>query len=318
MKYDIEADWLLNEYCNFDCSYCFDSTNKVKKNKGELNTKKVIDGFNQNGIKWLIHMSGGEPLFFPNFVELCSELTKDHYISVNTNLVHKNIYLFGDRINPQNVRFIHCSFHIQERERLKLVDDFISKYNYLRRKGFYVFASYVMHPSVMNRFEKDYNYLKSEGVILQPKPFRGSTFLWRETNVKILNKTRNYLEKIYPDSYTKKEKDLLLKYNALSENDEKKNRPIEEINKLKDMSLDNFTEKLINEGLPSFKGKICFAGKNFLKIFPNGDVHRCNTETDYLGNLFEKTLNLINNPIPCKSDYCTCPYFGYKYVKNKV
>jgi MoaA/NifB/PqqE/SkfB family radical SAM enzyme len=317
MNYDVEVDWLINEYCNFNCEYCFDSSDKLIKYKGDLNTQRIVDAFNKKGMNFLIHISGGEPLFFPYFVELCSELTKNHFISLNTNLSHKNIYGFGERINPQRVRFIHCSLHIQERERLKLVHDFIAKYNYLKDKGFYVFASYVMHPSLISRFKKDYDYFKSEGVILQPKAFRGSTYIWNETNYRIINKIRNKFSKLYPDSYTRKQKKLILKYDKDSENDEKANMSIEEIGIRKDISLDNFLEKYITKGLPSFKGKICLAGKSFVKIYSNGDVQRCNTETDYLGNLFDDQLNLYKNPIPCKSDYCTCPYFGYKYVKGE-
>lgn len=314
MDYDIEADWLLNEYCNFNCGYCFDSADKLKKYKGNVDTQKVVDGFNNTGMRWMIHMSGGEPLFFPNIVNLCSELTKNHFISMNTNLSHKNIYEFAQRINPEKVRFIHCSLHIQERERLKLVQDFIEKYHYLREKGFFVFASCVIHPSFFNKFEVDYAKFKSEGIILRPKLFHGRTYLWKETNSRILNKLRNICSKFYPDSYTKKQKKLLLKYNKESESDRKANVPIEEMDRFREIALGNYLEKYITEGLPSFKGKMCLAGKRFVKILSNGDVQRCNTENTYLGNLYNGDLKLFDTPIPCKSNYCTCPYFGAKYT----
>ncbi len=317
MNYDIEADWLLNDYCNFNCGYCFDSTNKLKKYKGNIDTKRVVDGFNNKGMKWLIHMSGGEPLFFPNIIELCSELTKNHFISLNTNLSHNNIYQFSQRVNPKRVRFIHCSLHIEERERLKLVRDFIDKYNNLRKCGFFVFASYVLHPSIFHKFKSDYDYFKSRGVILQPKAFHGSTNLWKETKYKTLNKIRNVFTKFYPDCYTKKQKSLLLKYDNESENDVKVNMSKEEIDRHREISLDNFFEKYIMEGLPSFKGKLCLAGKSFVKINSNGDVVRCNTEHTYIGNIYNENIDFYKGPSPCNSEYCTCAYFGFKYVINK-
>lgn len=317
MDYEIEADWLLNEYCNFNCEYCFDSSDKLKKYKGNAYTHKVVDAFNNTGIKWLIHMSGGEPLFFPNIVKLCSELTENHFISMNSNLSHNNIYQFGESVNPQKVRFIHCSIHIQERERLKLVKDFIDKYNFLKKKGFFVFASYVVTPSLMHKFRKDYILFKSEGVIIRPKAFHGSTYLWRETNNRILNKMRNMYSKFYPDSYTKKQKESLLRYNSESDNDRKADMSTEEMDIFKDIALGNWFEKYITEGLPSFKGKMCLAGKKFVKIDSSGDVKRCNTENENLGNIFNGDLKLYNSAKPCNSDYCTCPYFGQKYVINK-
>jgi hypothetical protein len=82
--------------------------------------------------------------------------------------------LFKEKISPESVGFIHCSLHILERERLGLVGDYIDKFNILRKKGFYVFASYVMFPHLINRFEKDYEYFKKEGIILMPKIYRGN------------------------------------------------------------------------------------------------------------------------------------------------
>jgi uncharacterized protein YutD len=56
MNYDVEVDWLLNEYCNFNCSYFFDSSNKTKKYEGDTNTQKVADGFNNKVIKFLVQL----------------------------------------------------------------------------------------------------------------------------------------------------------------------------------------------------------------------------------------------------------------------
>ncbi|VVB84497.1 Coenzyme PQQ synthesis protein E [uncultured archaeon] len=84
MEYDVLANWEINKLCNFRCKYCF-NPDEIKQNpefRGHELTK-IIDGFNNLGPVFLIHMSGGEPFLHPDFVELCTGLTKKHCISIN-------------------------------------------------------------------------------------------------------------------------------------------------------------------------------------------------------------------------------------------
>lgn len=69
-------------------------------------TQKVLDGFERTGLTWLVHMSGGEPFYFPHFTELCQGLTEKHSISINTNLSHRDVIHFARAVNPQKVEFI--------------------------------------------------------------------------------------------------------------------------------------------------------------------------------------------------------------------
>jgi hypothetical protein len=36
-------------------------------------------GFDSTGYRWLLHMTGGEPGIYPQFVELCEALTERHF-----------------------------------------------------------------------------------------------------------------------------------------------------------------------------------------------------------------------------------------------
>jgi sulfatase maturation enzyme AslB (radical SAM superfamily) len=313
VKYDIEVDWHINEYCNFNCIYCFDQTDKKNKYKGYNNVYKIVDGFRNSGLTWLVHVSGGEPLFYPDFMQLCEILSKDHFLSINTNLSHNNIILFTEKIFPERVGFIHCSLHILERERLGLVGDYIDKYNILRKKGFYVFTSYVMFPHLINRFEKDYEYFKKEGIILMPKTYRGDYNMLKRSDARIFRKIRHSFIKNYPKAYSEKQKSLIQKYteNSLVDMnfDDEKTLNIGEIR-----TIDLTHDITFINGLPSFKGKICLAGKKIVRMNPNGDVFRCHDDNLFLGNLFEGEIELLENNLPCTVNICSCPYQGIRYV----
>lgn len=304
----LDITWLLNDFCNFNCVYCF-SGSKRNKFIGFNNRRKILDGFSRTGHKCHIFMSGGEPFLFPNFTDLCLELTDKHLISVSTNLSHKEVYRFADLIDPKRVRWFHCSLHIQERERLRLVEDFIEKYKYLEKKGFYVFTSYVMYPNLIDRFERDYNYFKSEGIICRPKVFRGWTSRSKIEDLLIIRKMKQVLGLSFPRAYSKKQRDLITKYIERSHSDGSfiTRHEDESLGRWIYIDLDKF---FIND-LPSFKNRYCLAGKSFVVMTPTGDVYRCFEERRYMGNLFHGEIKLFEELEKCKVDKCGCPYIGY-------
>lgn len=314
MEQMVEVNWLINDCCNFNCVYCYPGS---KKNEfiGVREVDKIVDGFKKTGLRWLIYISGGEPFLYPNFLDLCQKLTEDHIISINSNLTHNDVYRFADLINPEKVRCIHCSLHIVERERLKLLDDFIRKYKSLESRGFYIYASYVLYPNLINRFRTDYEFFKSKGIILRPKLFRGS---YNRLNPNILNfpflrRFRPYFILTYPEAYSTGQKEKIIPYIEKSQRDGNFNIDHKE-DLLKGRLSDIYLDASFVDGFPSFAGKYCFAGKTFVRMTPTGEVYRCYNDNHYLGNLFEGTIKLFEKPAVCTSDFCTCPYIGYRYV----
>ena len=322
MHCDIEANWLLNQYCNYQCAYCYNSgLGKKKAFRGLADTKKIIESFDNTGFKWLIYMSGGEPFFFPNFIDLCRGLTKKHIIGVNTNLTHNAVDEFADLIPPQRVSNVHCSIHITELERRNLLNDFFKKFHYLKSKGFYVFASYVLYPPLLKRFEKDYRIFKSQGVIIRPKLYRGVYAKRRFTMSNVLNRIMRLYEraffKPYPKAYTYEEKQQILFF--IKRSQEEGGFKLEESSESEIRISDVYQDQKFISDFPSFKGQACGAGKNFVRILETGNVYRCHSDKRYLGNLFKGTLNLLKEIQPCRVPFCRCPYFGYRYVlKNKI
>lgn len=224
LDYDKYANWILTDNCNFKCIYCcnkeksFDTImrfksdiisllkyhrnfflglSKIRKKIFKKSLKfdiksieKATDFFDNTG-KWLIELGGGEPFLFPNFIYLASKLTRNHLISLDTNL-SQDISEFCLKIKPDKVEKLFCSLHILEREKRGLVQDFLNKVKILKDKGYNVSVNYVMYPSLFNRFQKDWEYFKKNGIILKPALFRGF-----------------YQGKIYPASYTHKEFQLI-------------------------------------------------------------------------------------------------------------
>lgn len=310
---DIEFHWHINHFCNFKCDYCFCGRMK-NAFIGPQSVQRVIDAFDGTGLTCLINISGGEPFFTPNFLRLCKNLTRRHIISINTNLSHKDVFHFAELIHPKRVKYISCSLHMQERERLGLVQDFIEKYKFLESKGFLIFAPYVMYPPLINRFSKDYAYFKSKGIILRPKVFRGDYSKSKLINLRIFKRIKPIFRRIYPNSYTRKQKEKILSYIAQSERDGNfhifhETSDVRE-GRILDLSLDRF---FIN-GLPSFRGKYCLTGKSYVRMTPTGDVYRCQGSNLFLGNLFKEKINLFDRATECTQDVCLCPYLGYSYT----
>jgi len=190
------ASWQMTYNCNFNCEYCFG--HKIGPIKEGLPLLKIIKTLNAVGVKWRIDMTGGEPFLFPNFIEICEVLNKNGIkIAVDTNLSNNlKVREFAERIEPNNVEFLHISVHIKEREKRNGIGDFIQNLLLLKRKGFVSIVDYVLYPTLMDRFENDFRYFLSYGIYLKPKPFRG-----------------RYNGKSYPDSYSEEDKKMILEIN---------------------------------------------------------------------------------------------------------
>ncbi len=294
VKYDILADWMLNVYCNFSCRYCFLSKNDQLKDlryRGHENIEKIIDFFDNSGLEWLIHMSGGEPFIHQRFVELCKGLTRNHYISINTNLSLSTVDEFSEKIDPQRVAFINCSLHYQERIKRYPIDQFIKKYHKLKKMGFLNFATQVFDPSIIKDFSKIFDFFKEKSIIVRPKVLRGFVD-----------------KKQYPEDYTDEERKIFIKYSLLAD----KLEPLS----LSTVHINPILDQKFLTGYLSWKGLKCNAGRQSVWIKFNGDIVRCEASNKILGNIFEGKLNLLKEASTCPYSICPCPYYGLKYAET--
>src|SRR5207247_904815 len=96
--------------------YCFwDTEALARKISTPASVETLAAFFDASGLRWLLHLTGGEPFHYPNFVELCGLLTEQHVISINTNADSDRVIGFAETIDPGRVDFINCGVHLQQR-----------------------------------------------------------------------------------------------------------------------------------------------------------------------------------------------------------
>ena len=265
--------WHFNTACNFDCEYCFGHTKKEHPAVGRYSSDEIARSFDETGLTWWIGISGGEPFLYPGLTELVEKLTRNHLVHIDTNL-SCGVEKFRDRVNPARVVYLHCAFHVAEVEKRGKVDKFIEKVLLLKGAGFSTILSLVTYPPLLKRLEEYVALFKSYGLILLPKIFRG---YYDERRFRLRKRH-------YPESYTEEERSLIKKY-----------------------SVDPIAAKLIL-GLPSYTGRLCGAGKNFIRVHPDGKVSRCPGDSTNLSNIFKGDLKLFQEARVCKAKSCRCPF----------
>jgi len=186
------ALWHITRACNFSCRYCSSSGRDIVSRK--ISGQRLCRVLGEHGKNWTVHISGGEPFLYPDFIDICRELTNEFRIKVNSNLsLGKQVREFSSVINPDKVELILATLHIEERERLNNLEDFIENVLLLKNRGFKITVKFVLHPSLIGRFQRDSQYLDSRGIKLSAKPFQGL-----------------YRGKLYPKAYPDSVKKIFL------------------------------------------------------------------------------------------------------------
>lgn len=288
----VTATWKMNTLCNFRCPYCFlPLSHRVHPRKtGNFraveDVQKIIRAFDATGYRFLICMTGGEPLLYPGVVELCCGLTQRHRIELNTNLTTKNVLAFAEAIDPGRVEGVRCSLHVVERERLGLTTDLVEKVKYLRARGFNVYVTEVLWPPMLDRLNIIADSLLLHDIVVWPVLFRGT-----------------YRGRVYPASYNSRERALIEAYI-------KKIERFDSSRLLAGYAESDLGRTFIG-GLVSFKGRCCRAGLRSVYIDPEGEVWRCPDDRVHLGNIFHGTFSLLTKATPCRADVCGCPWIGF-------
>ena len=257
--------------CNFDCVYCGQHNNQRESLK-ELEIVKIIQRLDKFKKTFLVSICGGEPFLIPNLIDFVFELTKNHYVRIDTNLsLTENIRKFASIINPNKVTEIVFSVHILEREKRQLdLQELISLAKELRGKGFKIIGNYVVYPPLINRLEKDMNFFNSQGIKVLPILFVGT-----------YNGRQYPLHKGIP-SYSKAEIELIARFNPYS-----------------------------TIPLYSPRNDFCQAGCSIFcvndrfEVFPCLTMQKC--KESKLGDFFGK-WKIFPKVIRCPKDYCTDQY----------
>jgi MoaA/NifB/PqqE/SkfB family radical SAM enzyme len=290
MTFDIEADWALNLLCNYNCEYCFSRSSTEHCMVGRLSAEEFLDFFDSTGKTWLLHLTGGEPFFHPNFVHLCRTLTSHHYISLNSNLSSNRVRKFAGAIDPSRVRFVHCGVHVAERDHRQGWRNLEANVTSLLERGFRVFASLVMTPAAFAEFPRVERRFTALGVAVIPKAIRGA-----------------YQGRWYPQAYTDAERAQFRGFSELAERIAMTSswQPDRD-----DATVNPLLDRDYLAGFPDFTGIPCSAGRLSVSIGWDGKIFRCGTRTQ-LGDIFERRLDLFPADRPCDDTYC--PYWCFRY-----
>lgn len=289
--YDIEGDWILFSTCNYRCTYCFwDETALGAKIAPIAPVDQLADFFDRSELTWLLHLTGGEPFIYPDFVQLCRLLTRRHLISINTNADSPHISAFVDTVDPSRVDFVNCGVHERQRQERRGVDRFVRNVTRLRAAGFDTFASCVMYPDLMGEFPTLWQRYADAGVVVMPKAFRG-----------------RYRDRRYPAAYTDADRSLFREYTDRAAGfyaDQFARRP-------EPPTVNPFMDAhLFLDELPDYRGDLCGAGHSFARIVPDGEVRVCGPD-QVIGHVVQGWFLRRPGPAPCTT--LECPYFCEKY-----
>lgn len=300
--YRVFFTWGMHYKCNYSCAYCYapkphDITfNNNKNNKAFYpSTQQLVDSwkfvFDKYGMS-RIRLDGGEPTIYPNFYRILKELLNMHRLQINTNLSF-DVEKFCDNSDPAKVR-VDASLHCEYTK----LDDFVKKLDYLKKYGYKMVVSYVAYPDFINNIPLAKKIIQNElNIPFIVHPYSGF-----------------YNDKQYPASYNEDEKSIIYDadYKSITEltwRAERKGNYKTTAIKAKDVKLteeqirqNEFSKQMKQiENKNNNEFKLCEMGRMYARIYPNGNVYRCcvydgNT---YLGNLFDKTIKLLEKAEKC-------------------
>lgn len=264
-KFENRLVWHINDYCNFGCSYCFfPKFDKEDPAVGQKSPQEIYEAFKKTGMNWHLFIAGGEPLLYPNFIELVNLLKPEHPIQISTNLYNKNVKKFAEEVSPENIIVINASLHLLHHND-KSLKKFLQNYHLFLDKGFPMAVSYVTYPPLFDRIKEDFEFLKNEGVqYIIPLTFHGM-----------------HEGKKYPGNYT---------YKQIQTISEIYQEPLELLVSMQKM---NFENQMCKAGKNYFHmdlhGEVSRC---------------CTIKEESYGNIYRGTFAPAKVPKPCTSNIC--------------
>jgi MoaA/NifB/PqqE/SkfB family radical SAM enzyme len=148
-------------------------------------------------------------------------------------------------------------------------EEFLKKVLFLKENGFCGDAIwYLAYPPQIRQIDHYKEKFNQEGLSLSLMTF------WGE-----------YKGGVYPQSYTEEERRMISSHLGKRGGEE---------------------YQVIPKKMP--KGRLCRAGQKYAVIQANGNVIRCGGSelNEIIGNFFDENFKLLQEPIPCKAEYCKC------------
>ena len=186
--------WDSHYRCNFRCPYCWfdkvwDEMDKYNKYPPLSEMIALWDRLYDLYGECDLMVTGGEPMLYPNFIELIEAISKKHTVKVTCQL-SGDMFTFARKLNPQRVR-LDMNFHPLESK----IEPFIRKVLYLYKYGFKGGVCYLAYPPNMDKIKYYDDIFKKYGIVMALAAFHGE-----------------YGGKKYPEAYTDEEREMMKPY----------------------------------------------------------------------------------------------------------
>lgn len=273
----IKVEWNIGKRCNYDCEYCPTLIHDNYSPHTDIEIlKKAVDKLPVNS---RISFTGGEPTVHPDFEELVHYcVQKDiSWINLTTNGTRTSLYYFRLPVN-------HIVFSLHFEKDWARVLETISRYAASdvepgMRKPCMI--NIMAHPEKMIEVKDATRRLENLNI-----PYAIRRIRWTNDDHNLFDDMRyeqNNLDWILS-------KEATVAPNCIIDNKQKMH-----------------ANDIIKFHKNKFKNWACTAGQESLMINWDGEVHRATCRVGgSLGNIYNGTFTLPDQPIICTRDFCTC------------
>jgi len=172
MTFDIEADWTLNLFCNYDCEYCF-SRSDTEHSWWDTSRGTIPGLLQPHGKNLALPFDRRRAILSIGFRLLCQALTSTHYISHQFQLsARSGCATLPAKIDPARVQCVHgaCMWGSAIGEK---AGESAGHVKCLLERNFPVLGSLVMTLEAFAEFPRVAESFSDLGVPLIPKAIRG-------------------------------------------------------------------------------------------------------------------------------------------------
>jgi MoaA/NifB/PqqE/SkfB family radical SAM enzyme len=282
-SYDKIAMWLLNLECNFKCPYCFfdDSQRSLKTRAGDWVRSKV-PAINPYKTHFIMPEQIGQ--FFDDtgkkwwlVISGGEPFVYPRFVEIVKRLSQKHLITIGTNlglpidkflaeVSPENIWSFYVSMHLAERERQGLTVDDLLEKVKRLRDA---------------GFRVEINY-----VMYPPDIKRFPAIFEQFKKEGFILEARafrgTYEGKNYPKAYNEEERKIFHDH------------------------IPSEVDRVASFESLSFMDVPCTAGKDLIRIRPDGSITRCPHDNEILGNMFDNKINLHEKVQKCQVPYCKC------------
>lgn len=183
--------------CNYACGFCYLRPRNRTGELGPLGTRDGMrmlgDYFAQHG-EWELHLTGGEPSLHPEFMTVCCELTRQHRLSLSTNLSF-DVAAFLREVPAARIASISATLQPEGEQELA---GFMAKMRLLREAEITCATAYVATPERLPGLPALRARFRAEGIPLCVQALNGE-----------------YRGQSYPAAYSNEEKQCIRAHSLL-------------------------------------------------------------------------------------------------------